>query len=85
METNRSRSPISATKSFCFRGLTKSNTNANVAPPAEGQKRLLFRFSALDAAVVKTIKGTPPFPEREEAASLLAFLFGMAGSRPLPK
>jgi hypothetical protein len=54
VETNRSRSPISATRSFCFRGLTKSNTNANVAPLAEGQKRLLCRFSALDAAVVLT-------------------------------
>jgi hypothetical protein len=55
VETNRSRSPIGATQFFCFRGFTKSNTNANVAPLAEGQKKLLFRFSALDAALVLTV------------------------------
>jgi hypothetical protein len=55
VDINRSRNPISAPLSFLFRGLTKSNTNAKVAPLAEGQKRLLFRFSALDAAVVLTV------------------------------
>ena len=48
-ESNK-RDPV-----FLFRGPTKSNTNANLAPLAEGQKRLLCRFSALDAAVVLTV------------------------------
>jgi hypothetical protein len=33
---------MSATQSFRFPRLTKSNTNANGAPLAERQKRLLF-------------------------------------------
>lgn len=36
-------------------GLTKSNANASVAPPAGGQKGPLFSFFALVAAVVVTV------------------------------
>ena len=52
VETNRSGSPIIPTQSFRLRGLTKSNTNAKVAPLDNAQKKFLFGFSALDAAVV---------------------------------
>jgi hypothetical protein len=41
VDTNRSRSPITATRSFRFGGLTKSNPNAKVVPLAKGQKRFL--------------------------------------------
>ena len=55
VETKRSRSPKITARPFRFGGLTKNNTNANMAPLAEGQKGLLCRFSALDAAVVLTV------------------------------
>lgn len=48
-------SPAMANSELRLLGLTKSNTNANVAPPAGGQKGLRFSFLAFVAAVVVTV------------------------------
>ena len=56
VDTNRTRSPIIGTRRLRFGGRRENSPKAKVTPPARGQKIFLFRFCALDAGVVFTVR-----------------------------